>query len=240
MTEKRSPKSKLQSHMLIAALFFILTLCCCAAFFIFFTVITNQAPFYIPFSELEGVTSVLTMALLIGGLVFAFVDRQQKEKEERLNNQTISYQHFETIHNLLTDPEREAARRWIYENIPLKTDDQPLADWLEIANQKIAEKPKGWAEPRTPGQKYIKMVLNDLDFIGFVFDEYWNAEDKEVEWFSPPIAKIWERLAPYVAAQREARSEPDWYQAAAVIGEYAIAWREKQGYQQPEIIKETV
>lgn len=240
MNEARPQKSKLLSHVLIAAVFFILALCCGSIFFLVIINLSNRLPFYFSFSDLEGLSGLVTMALVIGGLVFTFVDRQQKEKEERLNNQTISYQHFETIHNLLTDPEREAARRWIYQNILPKTDEQPLEDWLETINKKIAEKPKGWDEPRTPGQKYIKMILNDLDFIGFVFDEYWNAEDKEVEWFSPPIAKVWERLAPYVAAQREARSEPDWYQAAAIIGEYAISWREKQGYADAEIIEKTV
>lgn len=239
---KQKKNNKLANRALIAFLVFFVVLCGCGSLFVFQELVTNRIFYHsnIAWGNLEGISSLVTMALVIGGLVFAYEDRRQKEKVERLENQKISYQHFEDIHSRLTSPEQEEARRWIYENIPVKGEDEPLEKWLAAVKRKIKSKPKGSTEPRTAGQKYVKMVLNNFDFIGFIFTEYWEAEDKEIEWLSPPIAKVWRRIGPYVEAQREERGEPDYYKAASQIGEYALQWREENGYQEPEIIKDTV
>lgn len=225
----------------IALVFFLFAFCCIGyiGFMIFDSLFTPDF-LKVIWGNLEGYTSLVTMSLVIGGLAFAMADWLQKEKAEKQEKQKISYQHFETIHDRLTAPEQEEARRWIYINIPVLTEDQSKEEWLTGVQKAINAKPKGWTQDRTPGQIYIKLVLNCFDFVGFVVNEYWEAENKEIQWFSPPIAKVWKRLGPYVDHQREVRNEPDYYQEASLLGEYTIQWREKAGYEDPDIVKDTV
>lgn len=226
---------------LIAVVFFILAFCCLGVFgFIAFDGLFASFLSSISWGNLEGYASLITMALVIGGLAFAFADWLQKEEAERQEKHKIAYQHYETIHDRLTAPEQEQARRWIYENIRVKAEDEPLEEWLAGVQKALDAKPKGWTEERTPGQKHLKSVLNCFDFIGFVVNKYWAAENKEIEWFSPPIAKVWQRIGPYVEHQREIRKEPDYYKEASWLGEYTIKWRKEAGYQEPEIVEDSV
>jgi len=80
------------------------------------------------------------------------------------------------------------------------------------------------------------MTLNALDYFGFVAENYVSVEGPLLEWMSPPITKVWERIAPYVEQERIARNEPDFYKSASYIGEKCLDWRTKQGLKS-EIIK---
>lgn len=184
---------------------------------------------------LEGYASLAQLALIIGGLVFAFFDRQQTLKKQEEEKRTLSFQQFENIHDRLVDPEQEEARRWIIVNIPVKGEEEPLEDWFAKVEKVINRKPREWTGDRTPGQIYVKQVLNSLDFLGFVNLHFWEASEADIEWFSPPVAKVWERLGPYVDQVRVLRNEPDYYQAAGEIGEYCIQWRRKHNLPEPTI-----
>ncbi|MBN2044484.1 MAG: hypothetical protein JW757_05635 [Anaerolineales bacterium] len=186
---------------------------------------------------LEGFTSLMTLAALSGGFVFWVIDRQQKEEAEEAQEKTLSFQLFQTIHDRLVDPEQVEARRWIISSIPIKPDDQAIEEWFAIVSGMIEAKPAGWAEARSPGQINIKRVLNNFDFIGFVAEHFWNAHDADIDWLSPPVAKVWRRLGPYVRHLGELRKEPDYYQAADKFGEYCIQWREKKGLQESEYVE---
>lgn len=194
--------------------------------------------------RLGAITSAFTFALVASGVIFTILDRKQKEEADLREKQQLSYEHFRNINEHLTSTEQEEARRWIYINIPIKTEDLPLNEWLDVVKKAINHKPKGWTEPRTPGQKYLKMVLNDFDYIGFIFKNFWEIqpelEKAYIGWLSPPVAKVWERIGPYVKAQRTERNEKDYYEAAGAIGDYAIEWRKKNGYSESEIIKDTI
>ena len=72
-------------------------------------------------------------------------------------------------------------------------------------------------------------MLNNFDFIGFVSEHFWNARESDVEWLSPPVAKVWERIGPYVEHLSEQRQEPDYYRAARQFGEYCIEFRQRKG-----------
>ena len=61
------------------------------------------------------------------------------------------------------------------------------------------------------------------------YDYAVSVEGPLLEWMSPPIAEIWERIAPYVEREREARNEPDFYRSASYIGEKCLEWRTKKG-----------
>jgi hypothetical protein len=181
---------------------------------------------------LEGFTSLMTLAALSGGFVFWVIDRRQKESAEASQAKSLSFQQFQDIHDRLVNPEQEEARRWIFTNIPIKSPDQPLEDWFAQVTAVIEARPKRWDQARSPGQIYIKQVLNNLDFIGFVCEYFWDAKASDIDWLSPPVSKVWLRIGPYVRHLRELRNEPDYYLSASQIGEFCIQWR--QDKQLPE------
>jgi hypothetical protein len=128
------------------------------------------------------------------------------------------------------------ARRWIILNLPtldaLGGDQQA---WLEHVRSRINSVPRGWRGQRPPGKEYVKEVLNTLDFLGFVQRNYWSIENELVTWMSPPIAKVWERLEPYVEEEARQRNEPDYYESAREFGKYCLEWR-RQRYPRSRII----
>ncbi|MFN2143737.1 MAG: hypothetical protein ACK2T7_00215 [Anaerolineales bacterium] len=181
---------------------------------------------------LEGFTSLMTLAALSGGFVFWVIDRRQKENAEASQERSLSFQQFQDIHDRLVNPEQEEARRWIFTNIPIKSPDEPLEEWFVRVTEIINARPKGWKQERSPGQIHIKQVLNNLDFIGFVCEHFWDAKASDIDWLSPPVSKVWLRIGPYVKHISELRGEPDYYLSASQIGEFCIKWREDK--QMPE------
>lgn len=174
-------------------------------------------------SLLEGYASILTLAILVGGLVFTVWEYSRQESQ-------ISFQMYQAIHARMTNPTEEAARRWIFATIkPLEQTDMSLDQWLEKTANDLHYKPDNWEQDMAPGHQAVKMTLNTLDYVGFIAENYVNVEGPLLEWMSPPIAKVWERLAPYVEYERNARGEPDYYKAASAIGEKCLNWRKQQG-----------
>jgi len=172
---------------------------------------------------LEGYASMLTLVILVGGLVFTVWEYSRQESQ-------ISFQIYQAIHTRMTNPAEEAARRWIFTNIkPLDEVDMTLDQWLEKTANEMHHKPDKWDRDMAPGHQAVKTTLNTLDYVGFIAENYVNVEGPLLEWMSPPIAKVWERLAPYVEHERESRGEPDYYKAASAIGEKCVTWRKQQG-----------
>jgi hypothetical protein len=173
---------------------------------------------------LEGYVGMITLALLVGGLVFTVWEYSRQESQ-------ISFQIYEAIHKKLTDPAEEAARRWIINEITVFEDEKELTkeQWIEKISKAILERPEDWDENLAPGHKNVKMTLNTLDYVGFISQNYVNVEGPLLEWMSSPIAKVWERLKPYIEHERLEKNEPDYYQAAYHIGEKCLTWRQKKG-----------
>ena len=172
---------------------------------------------------LEGYASMLTLAILVGGLVFTVWEYSRQESQ-------ISFQMYQAIHSRITDPDEEAARRWIFAHIkPFEETDMTLDQWLKKTANDLHHKPENWGKDMAPGHQSVKMTLNTLDYVGFVAENYVNVEGPLLEWMSPPIAKVWERIAPHVEHERESRGEPDYYKAASAIGEKCLNWRKEQG-----------
>lgn len=187
-----------------------------------------QNPSLLP-AGLDDFISLVTLAVLAGGFLFWAIDRRQKDLAEAAREQSLSFQLFQTIHDRLVNPEQEEARRWILANIPVKPADLPAAEWYKQITPVIEARPSGWENERSPGQTYIKNVLNNFDFIGFVSEHFWNARESDIEWLSPPVAKVWARLGPYVEHLSELRQEPDYYRSASRFGEYCIRFRKEKG-----------
>ncbi len=93
---------------------------------------------------LEGFASVLSLSLLAGGLIFAvteYINTENTKQHEKLvedrEKAKLSYDIYKAIFDKLTDPEQEAARRWILSNISIKKDDEDIAAWYEKTHKKI-------------------------------------------------------------------------------------------------------
>ena len=186
---------------------------------------------------LEGFTSLMTLAALSGGFVFWIIDRRQQEESDAARENSLSFQQFQDIHDRMVTLEQEEARRWIITQIPVKPSDQPIEEWFAEVTALIEVKPDGWTETRSPGQNYIKHVLNNLDFIGFISHHFWDAKAGEIDWLSPPVAKVWQRIGPYVQHISDLRNEPDYYISAREFGDFCIQWREQKGLPKSNIVE---
>ena len=219
-----------------------------------FLVIVNLFP---PFSNytsgevnwnlLEGFASVISLALLAGGLIFAVTEYTSKEnarEAEKLAEQRekakLSYDIYKAIFDKLTDPEQEAARRWILTNITIKKDDEDIDVWYKKTHAKIMRGGRRNKDGLPEGQNAVKLTLNCFDYIGFIALHYWEIEADSLDWISAPIAKIWRRLGPYVEHVRELRKTTDFYTSAEHVGELCIKWRKDKGMDDEEIAKNTV
>lgn len=110
--------------------------------------------------------------------------------------------------------------------------------WLDRMRTKIYSNAPDKQGEAVSGHDYIKHVLNTFDFLGFINVNCWPLEKEFAEWMSPPVAKVWRRIGPYVEWEARARHETeDFYQAARGLGKYCIQWRFDNDRRESEIIK---
>lgn len=178
---------------------------------------------------LGGFVSVLTLSFLVGGLVTSVIDRVNADVIEAREKAKLSFDIYQAINAKLTDPEQEAARRWILMNITIKREEESLPAWYEMTQSKIMSVDGKTQDGLPEGQRAVKMTLNLLDYIGFIARNYWEIEDDSLDWLGLPIAKIWRRLGPYVLEVRRQRNADDYYAFAEYIGKLCIEWRQKKG-----------
>jgi len=186
---------------------------------------------------LDGIASLATFSLVVGGIVFAFIDHIQNAVQRKREEAQASFNIYKEVCDRLMNPEALAARRWVILNLPILEDvgnDKKV--WLDRVNTQVNKKPRGWKSERPPGKEYIKDILNTFDFLGFVAKYYWNMENELVMWMSPSIAKVWERIELYVEEEARRRNEPDYYESAREFGKYCVEWRQKK-YPKSSIIK---
>lgn len=200
----------------------------------------------VDWSLLEGYVSVISLALLTGGLAFAFAeytDKENAKQREKLVEERerakLSYDIYQAIFEKLTDPEQEAARRWILANIPVKKDEEDLGDWYQRVQAQIMAHPEGTEHAIPQGQRAVKLTLNCFDYIGFIANHYWDIDEDSLDWISPPIAKVWRRIGPYVKQVRLLRNASDYYLSAEQLGNRCMKWRQSRGLPDEEYARET-
>jgi len=187
---------------------------------------------------LEGISSLVTVSLVIGGLAFAFIEYVQTAVQQSRENAETSFNMYKEIYYKLMVPESVEARRWIILNLPTRQDHEDDQAWLERTVAALDKHPEGQEGKRPPGRDYLKEVLNTFDFIGFVAKHYWNMENELVTWMSPPVAKVWERIYLFVQHEADQRNEPDFYISAREFGQYCVDWRKKQNLPQANVIQD--
>jgi hypothetical protein len=188
---------------------------------------------------LDSFVGVVSLALLVGGLSYTVLDRIRAEYAEEREKTKLSYEIYQAIFEKLTDPEEEAARRWILANIEVKKDDEDIEAWYQRMHARIMQGREGDPGEPPDGQEFVKRTLNCLDYIGFIANHYWEIGENSLDWLSPPIAKMWRRLGPYVQHVRTLRKAKDYYVPAEYIGELCIQWRRDKGYADEEYVENT-
>ena len=190
-------------------------------------------------SLLGNIASVVTMSLIVGGLVFAVSQYVENADQRRREAAQAGFSMYKEVVDRLMSQEATTARRWIILNLP--TLDEAGNDntaWLARTTALINAIPTGEKAERAQGKTYLKQVLNDFDFLGFVAQHYWSMENELVEWMSAPVAKTWERIYSYVDYEAQERAEPDFYASARWLGQRCLKWRSSQEYQRSKIIKD--
>lgn len=180
----------------------------------------------IKWDTLDGIASLATLSVVVGGVVFAFIDYIKNVLQRKREEAQASFKIYTEVYDRLMNPASIAARRWVIQNLPILDDvgnDKDL--WLTKINFQVNNVPRGWKGDRSPGIEYIKEILNTFDYIGFVAKHYWNMENELVVWMSPSIAKVWERIEFFVEEEARLRHEPDYYESAREFGKYCVEWR---------------
>ena len=236
---ERKTKARLLKTGLLSILVFIAVLLFIVRFLFPLTALLpdRTAVGEIDWTLLEGVASLITVSLVIGGLAFAFFEYVQTAIQQSRENAETSFNMYKEIYYRLMNPEAVEARRWIIMNLPAKKD-LDNESWLKQTIAALDKIPHGWKNERPPGRDHLKEVLNTFDFIGFVAKHYWNMENELVTWMSPPVAKVWERIWFYVEDEANRRGEPDFYQSAREFGQYCVEWRIKQNLPQANVIQD--
>lgn len=184
---------------------------------------------FISWGTLGSLTSLATFALVMGGLVFAFVDYIQNAVQRKREASQASFNMYKVVYDRLMNPDSIAARRWAIVNLPtLEKMNNDQEAWFACIKGAIDEMPATSRMDRAPGKDYVKTILNDLDFIGFVNKNYWKMDNELVKWMSSPVAKVWERIYLYVEKEGEERQEKDYYAAARDFGDQCVKWRKEQ------------
>jgi hypothetical protein len=189
---------------------------------------------------LGGFVSVLTLSFLVGGLVTSVIDRVNADIVESREKAKLSYEIYQAIFDKLTDPEQEAARRWILVNITVKKENEDIHTWYAQIQEKITAVDGRSGNGLPEGQRAVKMTLNLFDYIGFIAKNYWDIEDDSLDWLGLPIAKIWKRIGPYVLEIRSLRKANDYYIFAEYIGNLCIQWRQNRGLPDEDFAKNTL
>lgn len=176
--------------------------------------------------SMGDIISLATFSLVVGGLLFGLINYIQNAVQRKRDDAEASFNIYEEMYSRLMSPSALEARRWVIVNLPtLEEAGNDKEAWLKETTRKIKRSSRGKAGNRSPGQEYLKSILNTFDFIGFVAKHYWNMENELVIWMSPPIAKVWERIYLYVEREAEERNEPDYYQSAREFANYCLNWR---------------
>jgi hypothetical protein len=174
---------------------------------------------------LSGFTSVLSLSVLAGGLVFGLFEYVSKERTKAREKAKLSYEMYKSIFDKVTDPQQEAARRWILMNIDPVREGEDKATWYKRMDARISSTPPWDGKGLPEGRAAVKLTLNCFDYIGFISDQYWDIEENSLDWISPLVAKVWILLEPYVQEVRRVKQAEDYYVSAERFGNRCIQWR---------------
>ncbi len=193
-------------------------------FYRLFQQITGAAANPTDWLLLEGFTSMLTLAVVIGGGLFALTEYIEAEDQRRKESAQAQFGLYDQLVARLMNPEEIEIRRWVIQNIPIYRDGDDFDAWVAQVRTIVFTKLPG-EQGQAKGHRCVKAVLNTFDYLGFVAINYWDLDGPLMDWMNPMITKVWERIGPYIEEESRRRCEPDYYRWAREFGGRCMDWR---------------
>lgn len=158
---------------------------------------------------IEAMSAIAVLATAIGGGLVVLVQLVELIDSRKRNITMNSLQTYDAVFTLMMNDDNIAARRWIYQSLP-------------------GDPQQGLQDLKPDDLRKIKLVLNSLDYLGMLVSHDDFTSDPIVEWASPFVVKVWEKLGPYVENEAQRRNEPDYYEAACKLAERCQEMRKKR------------
>lgn len=199
-------------------------------------------------ASLEGISSLITTGLLVGGGLFAGAEyieseearRQAEQDRSRAVHDRLRQEYIFTVERLMNEDETNI-RRWILMNISILKEDMDRDEWIAQTRETIFRNPNSPSDPRI-GQRHIKHVLSTFDSLGFIMHNFGTLSQSEhlMDWMNPMVYKVWERIGPYVEEEARRRNEPNYYLWARRLGQTCAEWRTQRNYPPPEYVDDAL
>ncbi len=191
--------------VLILVGLFSLSLCCLWVGLVFPIVAYLSAIPVDTWAVLEGLSSAAALAFAVGAGIVVLM-----ELDATVDSRNLDI--YRDMYEKLMSEEEVKARKFIYQQIPASGDKQVIIDAVLSDDQ---------------ARKYVKQVLNLIDYFGFLIEQEWVTVDEVIGWMSPIVVKVWEKIGPVVEYERSQRpEEPDYYEAAIRLAELCRKWRD--------------
>lgn len=152
--------------------------------------LTSSGQFW---ASMQGLCALVATSSLIGGALFTLVEYHRARDERRLGM-------YNDVFRQLMSDEQVNARRWVYQNV---------TDHV-VSSRSVYE--SFLSELDEHSHNSIKLVLNTLDYLGFLVARGWLEDKRVLLWLHPLVSKSWSRLRPLVEVERNRRQEPSFYQ----------------------------
>lgn len=161
-------------------------------------------------SMMEGISSLGALAAIAAGTIAALWQQREVLHSRNLEAYTVVFQY------LMSD-EHIAARGTLYrlESFPVEQGSKGPT----LSDETFRAIDAYLATLDNTQTRQMKMVLNEMDYLGVIIGRGWVGEDALLEWASPMVSKSWVKLEPFVLFERMRRNEPYYYLAAGLLGE---------------------
>jgi len=158
-------------------------------------------------AALEGLSAAAALAFAIGAGIVVLMELNATVDSRNLDI-------YRDIYEKLMSKEEIEARRFIYQKLPPPEDRQAIVQAVLHSDDDQA-------------RKYVKQVLNLIDYFGFLVEQEWVTADEVIGWMSPVVVKVWEKIEPVVEYECSQRpEEPDYYESAIRLAERCRKWRD--------------
>lgn len=203
--EMRFLKRLPTATVLVLVGLFSLSLCCLWVGLIFPIVADLSAIPAHTWAGLEALSAAAALAFAVGAGIVVLMELNATVDSRNLDI-------YRDIYEKLMSEEGIKARKFIYQELPTPDDKQVIIDAVLSDDQ---------------ARKYIKQVLNLIDYFGFLVEQEWVTADEVIGWMSPVVVKVWEKIGPVVEHECSQRpEEPDYYESAIRLAERCRKWRD--------------
>ncbi len=148
---------------------------------------------------LAALSSFGTFSTIVSGLLMMEIRLKEIARTRKRERAIVAMQVYADVFHMMMTPDQIVARKWIYEFLR-----DPATASSEIPQD---------------GREHVKLVLNTLDYLGFLVKNDWHNSEAIIEWVRPMVQKVWVRIQPLVERERERRNEPTFYISASHLAE---------------------